>query len=53
MEIKVFLNRQADKPCYQRIVSQNSAVTQDFNLLLQSMRILYGPQCVVHFVVFD
>lgn len=53
MEIKVFLNRNAEKPCFARIIPFNSSVTVEFNLLLRSMRILFGDDCVVQFNVID
>lgn len=53
MEIQVFLTRGSEKPVYQRIVSQNTSVKADFQLLLEAMRILYGSQCMVVFKVVD
>ena len=53
MEIKVFINRNAERPCFSRIVNYNSCVEFDFNLVLRSMRILYGSDCIVEFKVID
>lgn len=53
MEIKVFINRTAERPCFCRIVNYNSCVEFDFNLVLRSMRILYGSDCIVEFKVID
>ena len=51
MEIKVFLNLKCDKPCFVRHVITNDAVTVDYACLLRSMRILFGPDCVVEFKI--
>lgn len=53
MEIKVFLNRQSDRPCFARIVDFNQILEFDFNLILRSMRILYGQDCIIEFKVID
>lgn len=53
MEIKVYLTRQCDKPVFCRIVPYNSSVEMEFNLLLRSMRILFGSDCVVDFRIID
>ena len=53
MEIKVFINRDAERPCFCRILNFTSSVEFDFNLILRSMRILYGSDCIVYFKVID
>lgn len=53
MEIKVFLNRKSEHPCFARIVEYNQTLEFDFNLVLCSMRILYGQDCIVEFKVID
>ena len=52
MEIKVFLNANAEKPCYVRLIQMVDGVEIDFSLLLRAMRILYGTDCIVEFKIF-
>lgn len=53
MEIKVYLNIKAERPCFVRLVPFNSSVEMDFNLLLKAFRLLYGDSAVVEFKVID
>lgn len=48
MRLKVLMAYDA-KPIYERILSLDSAVTLDFNLLLRAMKVLYGEKCIVIF----
>ena len=53
MEIKVYISRQSERPTFCRIIQFSASVEFDFNLILRSMRILYGQDCVVEFKVID
>ena len=52
MEIKVFLNRKADKPVFCRIVEYNDSIRVDFQKLIEVFKVLFGSECVVCFNVF-
>lgn len=49
MEIKVYLNQNADKPIFQRILVCDSSVSFDFSIVLRAMRLLFGDHCIVTF----
>lgn len=49
MEIKVYLNRKADKPVFCRIVPTNDALSIDYQTLARAMYILFGNDCVIEF----
>lgn len=54
MEIRVYLNFDAFKSgatCYVRQIDLVDGISVPFEILLKSMRILYGSACVVDFVV--
>ena len=54
MEIRVFLNNDAWRngaTCYVRHVDLVEGISVPFDILLNSMRILYGSACVVDFIV--
>ena len=54
MEIRVFLNNDACRngsTCYVRQVDLVDGISVPFDVLLKSMRILYGSACVVDFIV--
>ena len=54
MEIRVFLNNDAWRKgasCYVRQVDLVDGISLPFDVLLKSMRILYGSACVVDFIV--
>lgn len=53
MEIKVFINQNAEKPIFCRIIHLNDGISMDYSLLIRSMRILFGNDCVVTFKVFE
>ena len=54
MEIRVFLNNDAWRngaSCYTRQIDLVDGISVPFDVLLKSMRILYGSACVVDFIV--
>ena len=52
MEIKVFLSRSSEKPVFCRIIQTVDGLDIDYSLLLRSMRILYGNECLVEFKIY-
>lgn len=53
MEVSVFMNLKADRPCYVRILEASRSLDLDFNFLLRVFRLLYGNESVVVFKVID
>ena len=54
MEIRVYLNNDAWRSgatCYIRQIDLVDGIFVPFDILLKSMRILYGSACVVDFIV--
>ena len=49
MEIKVYLSLTSKSPVFVRQVLCDRSLDIDFNLLLKSMKILFGENCVVEF----
>lgn len=49
LRIKVFYQATSSKSCYERIVELPHAVTIPYNQLCDSLRFLYGSQCVIQF----
>lgn len=49
MEIKVFLTRSAEKPCFCRIVTYNDSVKVDFQEIINVLKFMFGSECVVCF----
>lgn len=49
----MFLNRRSERTCFVRFVEFNKTLEFDFNLVLRSMRILFGQDCIVVFKVID
>lgn len=47
--MKVFLNSNSSAPVFCRIIEATPDVEIDFNLLLRSMRLLFGSHCIVIF----
>ena len=45
----MYLNRNADKPCFCRIVPTNDALSIDYQTLARAMYILFGNDCVIEF----
>lgn len=51
MKIKVYLNPNCDEPIFVRQVISNDAFSVDYSCLLRSMKIMFGPDCVVEFKI--
>lgn len=54
MEIKVYLSLSAyqnRKTCFCKRIDVEPGLEIDFGLLLRSMRVLYGHNCIVEFLI--
>ena len=51
MEIKVYLNKKADKPVFCRIVPTNDALSLDYNCIGRALRIMFGSDCIIEFTL--
>ena len=51
MELKVYFNSKSEKPIFCRCIQTNDAVSLDYSLLLRSMKLLFGPDCIVIFEI--
>ena len=45
------MNLKCDKPVFVRQIITNDAISVDYSCLLRSMKIMFGPDCVVEFKI--
>ena len=50
--MKVYLSREAEKPCFCRILQTVDGLDIDYTLILRCMRLFYGNNCIVEFKIY-